>query len=196
MIFGERHSFAVECEFTSQNGTWIYGRFRVWVGGHPIGTYSEEVLTLLCTTGVLRKSIAVADSDVASLSPQEFLDLVWGAVYDGAEYNHDGHRIWSPYVWFDSCEGFEPVRSVIAKIADTFRIVWQHANEGFAREHYVGVREYGSVVCDFIVWLDCGIGDRRVGADRGLTEPSAAPNGGPATQLGNSGVTEGPPSVS
>ena len=27
-------------------------------------------------------------------------------------------------------------------------------------------------------------------------EPSAAPNGGPATQLGNSDVTEGPPSVS
>jgi translation elongation factor EF-G len=27
-------------------------------------------------------------------------------------------------------------------------------------------------------------------------EPSAAPNGGPATQLGNSRVTEGPPSVS
>jgi len=27
-------------------------------------------------------------------------------------------------------------------------------------------------------------------------EPNAAPNGGPATRLGNSGVTEGPPSVS
>ena len=27
-------------------------------------------------------------------------------------------------------------------------------------------------------------------------EPCAAPNGGPATQLGNSGVMEGPPSVS
>jgi predicted protein tyrosine phosphatase len=27
-------------------------------------------------------------------------------------------------------------------------------------------------------------------------EPNAAPNGGPATQLGNSGVTETPPSVS
>ena len=27
-------------------------------------------------------------------------------------------------------------------------------------------------------------------------EPSAAPNGGPATRLGNSGATEGPPSVS
>jgi len=27
-------------------------------------------------------------------------------------------------------------------------------------------------------------------------EPCAAPNGGPATQLGNSGATEGPPSVS
>ena len=29
-----------------------------------------------------------------------------------------------------------------------------------------------------------------------LVEPGAAPNGGPATQLGNSGATEGPPSVS
>jgi hypothetical protein len=29
-----------------------------------------------------------------------------------------------------------------------------------------------------------------------IAEPSAAPNGGPATRLGNSGVTEGPPSVS
>ena len=27
-------------------------------------------------------------------------------------------------------------------------------------------------------------------------EPAAAPNGGPATQLGNSGASEGPPSVS
>lgn len=27
-------------------------------------------------------------------------------------------------------------------------------------------------------------------------EPGAAPNGGPAAQIGNSGVTEGPPSVS
>jgi hypothetical protein len=30
----------------------------------------------------------------------------------------------------------------------------------------------------------------------GSAEPSAAPNGGPARHLGNSGVTEGPPSVS
>jgi hypothetical protein len=29
-----------------------------------------------------------------------------------------------------------------------------------------------------------------------ITEPCASPNGGPATQLGKSGVTEGPPSVS
>jgi hypothetical protein len=30
----------------------------------------------------------------------------------------------------------------------------------------------------------------------GMAEPCAPPNGGPATQLGKSGVTEGPPSVS
>lgn len=33
------------------------------------------------------------------------------------------------------------------------------------------------------------------GVSNDNAEPCAAPNGGPATQLGNSGVTEGPPSV-
>lgn len=32
--------------------------------------------------------------------------------------------------------------------------------------------------------------------DETVPEPCAPPNGGPATQLGSSGVTEGPPSVS
>ena len=32
--------------------------------------------------------------------------------------------------------------------------------------------------------------------ERVLAEPCASPNGGPAKPLGNSGVTEGPPSVS
>jgi hypothetical protein len=32
--------------------------------------------------------------------------------------------------------------------------------------------------------------------ERGSAEPGAAPNGGPATPSGKSGVTEGPPSVS
>ncbi len=34
------------------------------------------------------------------------------------------------------------------------------------------------------------------GDSQGKGEPGAAPNGGPATQAGNSGLTEGPPSVS
>jgi hypothetical protein len=41
------------------------------------------------------------------------------------------------------------------------------------------------------VW---GIEDYGLGKHAG--EPAASPNGGPATLLGNSGVTEGPPSVS
>jgi hypothetical protein len=50
----------------------------------------------------------------------------------------------------------------------THRFSWRH---GFA----------------FFMW------EEKEGRD---AEPCAAPNGGPATQLGNSGVTEGPPSVS
>jgi hypothetical protein len=40
------------------------------------------------------------------------------------------------------------------------------------------------------------IRERLVSDDYGNAEPAAAPNGGPATRPGDSGVTEGPPSVS
>ena len=45
-----------------------------------------------------------------------------------------------------------------------------------------------SGVCERCIWEEI---ERRKGG-----EPGAAPNGGPAKQLGNSGATEGPPSVS
>ena len=56
-------------------------------------------------------------------------------------------------------------------------------------------------------WLPPSVEERFVVANDGKkysrctwllagAEPSAAPNGGPATQPGNSGVAEGPPSVS
>jgi hypothetical protein len=38
--------------------------------------------------------------------------------------------------------------------------------------------------------------DAAVSRRRGIAEPGAAPNGGPAAQLGSSEVSEGPPSVS
>ena len=42
-------------------------------------------------------------------------------------------------------------------------------------------------------WIE-GRRSRLTGGSK--AEPGTAPNGGPATRLGNSGVTEGPPSVS
>jgi len=47
-------------------------------------------------------------------------------------------------------------------------------------------------------WVDCGLSIAQLAAHvrSQRAEPVAAPNGGPATQLGNSGVANGPPSVS
>ena len=50
----------------------------------------------------------------------------------------------------------------------------------------------GGFAFGFLMWLF--LGRRPARTQNG--EPTAAPNGGPATRLGNSGVTEGPPSVS
>jgi hypothetical protein len=56
------------------------------------------------------------------------------------------------------------------------------------------------ILLESILELDCLDGDQRVFWQSQLNvlkiEQGAPPNGGPATQLGNSGVIEGPPSAS
>jgi|ERR1041384_737323 hypothetical protein len=56
------------------------------------------------------------------------------------------------------------------------------------------------ILLESILELDCLDGDQRVFWQSQLSAlklaPGAPPNGGPAAPLGNSGVTEGPPSVS
>lgn len=166
MIVGDRHQFAVESEFTSQVGRWIFGQFRVWVGGNAIGTYSEEVMDLVCTTGVLRERVPHASPAAASLGSQELLDRVWSVVYGKGKYNDDEHRVWKPYEWFASCQGFENVRSVIANVGSIHRIVWQISGEQSAREHAVPAEIYEAVASEFISWLDRGIEERRKGLEQ------------------------------
>ena len=55
--------------------------------------------------------------------------------------------------------------------------------------------EYSTLAGGFVLGL-LYFSDVSVHFSRANAEPSAAPNGGPATRLGNSGATEGPPSVS
>ena len=166
MIFGEKQLFAVECEFTSQLERWVYGKFCVWVGGHRIGSYSEEVLDLKGTTGVLRGPVKAASSVVVSLSSQAFLDTVWNAVYvwnskqSDVGYNDEDCRKWCPYIWFDSCEGFENVRSVIATDGGQHRIVWHILGESSAREQFVPSAVYEVVRSEFVSWLDRGLQER------------------------------------
>jgi hypothetical protein len=170
MIFGGKQLFAVECEFTSQIKRWVNGRFRVWVGGDPIGTYSDEVLDLMGTTGTLRNPVRAASSVVLSLTAQVFLDTVWAAVYvsddhsDG--YNHEEFPTWSPYVWFESCEGFENVRSVIAMYGSNYRIVWHISGDPSVKEQYVPSSVYEAVTSAFNLWLDIGLNERRKGIDQ------------------------------
>ena len=67
-------------------------------------------------------------------------------------------------------------------------------NLPFFVDRHTGAICHASVIHqDFQEWLTAYARQHRYIED---AEPSAAPNGGPATDSGNSGVMEGPPSVS
>lgn len=74
--------------------------------------------------------------------------------------------------------------SGVAKLVDGF--VFTQRVERFVARHFGSKPGF--------VFSAGVIAEERINVGR--TEPGAAPNGSPATQLGNSGATEGPPSVS
>jgi hypothetical protein len=173
MIFGDKNSFAIECEFTHQIEEFLYGKFRVWVDHQALGTFSEEVITLLCTTGVLRKSVRNATPLASELSAQAFLDMVWETCYGSGGYDEQEHQKWGHYVWFDSCEGFENTRSVIAQTENGVRIVWQLQDEQSASERFVPERVYSVTVSKFTAWFDKQIMEKAQQPDGAVTQKPA-----------------------
>lgn len=65
---------------------------------------------------------------------------------------------------------------------------WEHDPGGFIIGAFF--------VCAYVAVCLCLFFARPKCAGASIAEPGAPPNGGPATALGNSGLTEGPPSVS
>ncbi len=163
MIFGEKSVFAVECEFTSQEGSWIYGSFRVWLGGSAIGTYSEEVLNLTGSTGVLREPVQAGSIQAGRLGATEFLRRVFEPNFGNGEYSQEEQLEWGRYRWLAYCEGFETVFSAAALVGHEVRIVWRLTDQGPVNECFVPITTYRAVCAEFVVWLDHGLEERRRG---------------------------------
>ena len=166
MIFGDKNTFAIESEFTYQVGWWIYGRFRVWVGGNAIGTYSEEVLHLNGTTGKLREPVNGATIPTGRLPAAEFLNRVFETYYGGDHYDEAKHQKWGGFLWLSYSEGFETVFSAIALVGNDIRIVWRLFDNGPVLEQYVSSTEYSAVCSEFISWFDQGCAARRDGIEK------------------------------
>ncbi len=45
MEFGDRRRFAIECELTSTDVPYFFGRFRIWIAGRPHGDFSGEIIS-------------------------------------------------------------------------------------------------------------------------------------------------------
>jgi hypothetical protein len=99
--------------------------------------------------------------------------------------------------------GWGQILSFLA-IAAVFVILSVRATTHLLRLRRSALRPVWLTVWLLAVWLVPALGallalayaGPSIPTGLGKAEPSAAPNGGPASQLGNSAVTEGPPSVS
>ena len=101
----------------------------------------------------------------------------------------DGRVVSVPISWYPRLSHALPWhRGIWEFIGQGHGIHWPELDEDISVENLLLGQPSGEGARSFSRW--------REWYRHKLTEPGAPPNGGPATPLGNSGVTEGPPSVS
>ncbi|XZE35485.1 hypothetical protein SH501x_000983 [Pirellulaceae bacterium SH501] len=180
MIFGDPTQLGIEAEITSQHGTFVFGRLQIWASDVPIGRYSEEVIDLKSTTGRFREPIAALTSDLCSHTSADFLNHVWNVVYgsnSGLDIEQFGRL--RPFVWIDSCEGFENIRSVASRDNGVCRIVWQNMEgDNVVREISLPSYQYNAIVEEFLSWLDGELLRRRGKDQKMVTNNAVNPSGG------------------
>ncbi|MDO8342565.1 MAG: Imm42 family immunity protein [Cellvibrio sp.] len=153
MIFGNVNIFAIECETTQAVDNWVYGKFRIWVNGIKIGSYSEEVLNLVGTTGVMRNPVAELSVEHSSLSSEQLYSNVREVFFGSSGYSQASHSEWAKYVWLYNSEGFETVFSVICKIGENIKIIWRNEPETVTNEYTFTSSAYISASILFLEWL-------------------------------------------
>lgn len=180
MIFGSPSQFAVEAEITSQSGTMVFGWFRIWACGVPIGRCTEEVIDLTCTTGRLREPISDLPEELRGLTPADLLRLVWKVVYgDDAEFDIATFTRLRPFVWIDSSEGFEGLRSVASCDRGVCRLVWQDADtDSSVRQAELPLTQYNAIASQFLAWLDRELDFMRSAQSNVSPNKAVNPSGG------------------
>lgn len=154
MIFGNVNIFAIECEITQVIDRWVYGKLRIWVNGIKVGAYSEEVLNLVGTTGVLRNPISELSVAHSALNSEQLYSNVLEVFSGSKGYSHASHSEWAKYTWLCNAEGFETVFSVIYKFGENIKIIWRNEPEILTNEYTFSGSTYVDVSTDFLAWLN------------------------------------------
>lgn len=63
MQFGDRDTFAIECELTDTKVDYFFGRFRIWIAGRPHGDFACEIIS----TYVIYLSAIVREYEAAPI---------------------------------------------------------------------------------------------------------------------------------
>jgi hypothetical protein len=163
MLFGSQEKFAIECSTIKMIGTFFYGKLRIWFNSKIIGLFTEEVITLASTTGSLKDSlesmVPETSEEIITMQEEALLQTVWKTIYvvedeEKKPFDLNEFTKMRKYVWIDSCEGFENVRSIRVSLQDSQKIIWKIDDEGVVNSAIIPNNEYCFVLTSFLEWLE------------------------------------------
>lgn len=158
MLAGDKQRFAIEVEPETFAEGWILGHFRFWLGGHPVGDWSDAADLRGCAWHLRDFAENPRDRYDERLDGAEpaaafrlLHDTVFGvnAIAHPADQPipHAYERFHISYLGMSSMEGFDLL--LMKDREGNERCLWRQAGEPPVREQRLGPGEMESVARDF-----------------------------------------------
>ncbi len=158
MLVGDKARFAIEALAEEFPEGWVLGRFRFWLGGHPLGDWEDSVDLRGCVRWLRdfeRTPRDRFDPGLEGLDASSVFGLVWEPVFGSeaianpAEQPvHDAFaRFHIGHLGMSSFDSFDVL--LVKSLRGEERILWRRADESKIRELLLDAEEMEDVARRF-----------------------------------------------
>lgn len=161
MLIGETSTFAIEGVVTEHDNGWVFGNFRWWAGGTPIGDWSDYTDMKGCANWLRSLADESIDRYEAGLM-QDSKESVFQRLYDSVM--DTGYSDGTPppfdaiYTRFHlshvGMSAFERVGMVLVEDAKQQRLLWKDLDSQIVNDVFLPMGTVQRVAQAYVTWFE------------------------------------------
>jgi hypothetical protein len=160
ILLGDKTCIAIECEITSREGNFVFGKICMWANGERIGDYEKTDLVSR-VAGLFNQSIRSRakrkNSDLCQQTNKSIIEGLWNSIYgdldDGIPLS-EGIKYAPHELLVDWSDNFDDYVAAIIECDHNQRFIWKNRKTGSIGGIVLQKGSYEQLAGEFVNWME------------------------------------------